>query len=298
MHEGALSDPWCSLDWSPEFVATRPSLISHVVSVARSLERRLERLIEGVAGRVFSKHVHGTPVFAGPRCADPAPGPMEAAIEGDTVWEAMRTQPLRIAFSPWPLRAFAYLASGAVVGAFTLVWLPLALLAGVGVLTPLAMQPLVALERRRIMLLGGPALSDPHRPPDRPGLVAWLRLRHSEAATWRELAYSVLHGTVLLAFDLVATLLALSPGLVLILVLKPDDPPPPPPGDGEAPAGLSDVVAPVLLLAFGMIVAVFAICYAVVLAATAHAALAHGAGPFCTRYPRDKAPAERLSHLF
>ncbi len=191
-----------------------------------------------------------------------------------TAWEAMRTRPLRIAFSPWPLRAFAYVASGVVVGAFTLAWLPLALLAGAVVLTPLAIQPLAALERRRITLLGGPALSDPHRPPDRPGLVAWLRLRHSEPATWRELAYSVLHGTVLLAFDLVATLLALSPALVLVLVLKPDDPPASPPG-GAAPAGLSEVVAPALLLAAGMIIALFAICYAVVLAAIAHAALAH-----------------------
>ncbi|WP_243705993.1 sensor histidine kinase [Micromonospora sp. KC721] len=203
-----------------------------------------------------------------------------AAVAGgkaraSTAWEAMRTRPLRIAFSPWPLRAFAYLASGAVVGAFTLAWLPLALLAGLAVLTPLAIHPLAALERRRIRLLGGPALPDPHRPPDGTGLAAWLRLRHSEAATWRELAYSVLHGTVLLAFDLVATLLALSPGLVLILVLKPDDPPPSPPAGGQAPAGLSDVVAPVLLLAFGMIVVVLAICYAVVLAAIAHAALAH-----------------------
>jgi hypothetical protein len=34
------------------------SLISSPVSVARSLERRLERLIEGVAGRVFSGRLH------------------------------------------------------------------------------------------------------------------------------------------------------------------------------------------------------------------------------------------------
>jgi hypothetical protein len=34
------------------------SLISPPVSVARSLERRLERLIEGVAGRVFSGRLH------------------------------------------------------------------------------------------------------------------------------------------------------------------------------------------------------------------------------------------------
>jgi signal transduction histidine kinase len=188
-----------------------------------------------------------------------------------TAWEAMRTRPLRIMFSPWPLRAFAYLASGVVAGALTLAWLPLALLAGVAVLTPLAIQPLAALERRRITLLGGPALADPHRSPDRPGLVAWLRLRHSEAATWRELAYSVLHATVLLAFDLVATLLALSPGLVLVLALQPGDSPP---GDGETAAGLPEIVAPALLLGFGMIVVLIAICYAVVLAAIAHAAVA------------------------
>ena len=34
------------------------SLISPVVNVARSLERRLERLIEGVAGRIFSGRLH------------------------------------------------------------------------------------------------------------------------------------------------------------------------------------------------------------------------------------------------
>ena len=38
--------------------APRSSLISPPVSVARSLERRLERLIEGVAGRVFSGRLH------------------------------------------------------------------------------------------------------------------------------------------------------------------------------------------------------------------------------------------------
>lgn len=37
---------------------TPSSLISPPVSVARSLERRLERLIEGVAGRVFSGRLH------------------------------------------------------------------------------------------------------------------------------------------------------------------------------------------------------------------------------------------------
>lgn len=36
----------------------RASLTSPVVSVARSLERRLEKLIEGVAGRVFSGKIH------------------------------------------------------------------------------------------------------------------------------------------------------------------------------------------------------------------------------------------------
>jgi signal transduction histidine kinase len=106
----------------------------------------------------------------------------------------------------WPLRALAYVVSGIGVGLVTLVWLPVTALFGAVVLTPVAVRPLAELERRRLALMGGPALPNPHRDPDRPGFGPWLRLRYTETVTWRELAYAVLHATVLLAFDAAATI--------------------------------------------------------------------------------------------
>lgn len=125
-----------------------------------------------------------------------------------TAWEAIRASPLRYLVSRWPLRALAYVTSGVVVGVTTLFWLPVTALFGAFVLTPLAMQPFVALERRRVTLMGGAALSDPHRRADRPGLGPWLRLRYTETVTWRELAYAMLQATALLAFDAAATVIA------------------------------------------------------------------------------------------
>jgi signal transduction histidine kinase len=111
----------------------------------------------------------------------------------------------------WPLRALAYVVSGVGIGLVTLVWLPFATLCGAVVLAPVATRPLAELERRRLALMGGPVLSDPHRDPDRPGFGPWLRLRYTETVTWRELAYAVLHATVLLAFDIAATAIAVAP---------------------------------------------------------------------------------------
>jgi signal transduction histidine kinase len=131
-----------------------------------------------------------------------------AVTGANTAWEAIRGGPRRYLFSLWPLRALAYVVSGVIVGVATLIWLPVATLAGGFVLTPLATQPLAALERRRLALVGGDPLPDPHRAPDRPGLPSWLRSRYRESATWRELAYAMLHATGLLALDAAATLIA------------------------------------------------------------------------------------------
>lgn len=55
--------------------------------------------------------------------------------------------------------------SGVGVDLVTLVWLPVTALFGAVVLTPVAVRPLAELERRRLALMGGPALPDPHRDP-------------------------------------------------------------------------------------------------------------------------------------
>ncbi|GAA2957674.1 sensor histidine kinase [Streptomyces enissocaesilis] len=108
----------------------------------------------------------------------------------------------------WPWRAVAYLVSSALTGvpallallllvvfSFGLIGLPLLLLAGV---------PLAAAERRRLALVDTEAADDPHRAPAEPGLAAWAKLRLTEQATWRELAYAVLHAFVLWPLDLLA----------------------------------------------------------------------------------------------
>ncbi|MFI8517191.1 sensor histidine kinase [Streptomyces sp. NPDC085481] len=138
-----------------------------------------------------------------------------------TPWQALaRPRFLRTA---WASRAVGYLATGAVTGAVVLlvllvlagfsavlVGLPLLLLAGVA---------LGGLERRRLRLVDRDPITDPHRVPDTPGLSAWLRLRVREQATWRELAYAVLHATVLWPLDLLVLAVAL--GLPAALISAP-----------------------------------------------------------------------------
>jgi signal transduction histidine kinase len=193
------------------------------------------------------------------------------------LWQALRDRPRRFLLSLWPLRALAYVVSGVAVGLLTLVWLPVALVLGGVVLTPLLTVPLTALERRRLVLLGGPPLPDPHHRPDRPNLRARLRARYSEPVTWRELAYLVLHATVLLLLDAAATALAFAPLLAL--------------GFGSfAGAGTEavDVVVAVTVGAvtvLGVLVVMAVALYAMPLAAVAHGALARlllGAGEDAT----------------
>ncbi|MFD0143046.1 MULTISPECIES: sensor histidine kinase [unclassified Streptomyces] len=123
----------------------------------------------------------------------------------------------------WPWRSAGYLATGVLTGAlallvllllvlfsFVLVGLPLLLLAGVA---------LGGIERRRLRLVDLDPAADPHRVPDAPGLAAWLRVRVREQATWRELAYAVLHATVLWPLDLIVLAVAL--GLPAALISAP-----------------------------------------------------------------------------
>ncbi|MET9666037.1 sensor domain-containing protein [Streptomyces sp. NPDC006475] len=125
--------------------------------------------------------------------------------------------------SRWPWRAAAYLASSVLTGvpalvllcvagvlSFVLVGLPLLVLGGLG---------LAAVERRRIRIVDPAVAVSPHRTPDEPGIGAWLRVRLTEQATWRELAHGLLHALVLWPFDLLAVLVAV--GLPVAAVAAP-----------------------------------------------------------------------------
>ncbi len=124
----------------------------------------------------------------------------------------------RFLLSAWPWRAVAYLLTTAVVAAPTaavawllaLPWLvaatdlrdgrlpdgPVVLLMVLGAglvagLGPLVAVPLAALERRRLAVLDDRPVRSAHRPaPADP--VSWLRVRYTEAATWREVLYALL----------------------------------------------------------------------------------------------------------
>ncbi|WOX24181.1 sensor histidine kinase [Streptomyces solicathayae] len=139
-----------------------------------------------------------------------------------TPWQAL-TRPLAYPRSVWPWRSAGYLASGAVTGAAALaVLLVLAMFSLLLVGLPLLLFAGVALggiERRRLRIAETTPAADPHRVPDTPGLAAWLRIRVREQATWRELAYAVLHATVLWPLDLIV--LAVCLGLPAALLGAP-----------------------------------------------------------------------------
>jgi signal transduction histidine kinase len=128
-----------------------------------------------------------------------------------TPWQALaRPRYLR---TRWPWRSAAYLLSGAftaipallatvLLAAFSLVGVGLPLLLLVGL-------PLAAVERRRLRIAESEPAPSPHRDPAEPGLLAWARLRFAEQATWRELAYAVLHTLVLWPLDVIAVGVAL-----------------------------------------------------------------------------------------
>ncbi|MGW0705136.1 sensor histidine kinase [Streptomyces sp. NPDC002643] len=110
-------------------------------------------------------------------------------------------------------RAVAYLLTGVLMGLVLLVALLLLLTLGLALAPVLVGLPLLALavlsgvpvgalERRRLTLAdSAPLLPDPHATPAEPGLAAWARLRLTERATWRELAYTVALGFALWPLD-------------------------------------------------------------------------------------------------
>ncbi|CAM5545427.1 sensor histidine kinase [Streptomyces fumanus] len=144
-----------------------------------------------------------------------------------TVWGALGERGyLR---SAWPWRAAAYLLSGALFGALVLVAVLGGLVVGgalavlvIGLpllgLTALAGIPVAAVERHRLRLAGLGPVPARHRTPGAPGLPAWLATRLREPATWRELAYAVLLGTLLWPLDALAVACAAGGPLALLAV--------------------------------------------------------------------------------
>lgn len=147
-----------------------------------------------------------------------SPAPTVISMDPRTPWQALtRGDYLR---GGWPWRSAGYLASGVLVGVPVLtVLLVLAAFSSVLVGVPLLLLAGVALggvERWRLGLVDADPAPDPHRIPEEPGLRSWLRVRVREQATWRELAYALLHGCVLWPLELLALAVALGAPLALM----------------------------------------------------------------------------------
>ncbi|MFG3075422.1 sensor domain-containing protein [Streptomyces sp. NPDC048225] len=138
------------------------------------------------------------------------------------VWQALSAPGFLL--SAWPWRAAAYLLTGAVAGAVTLVGLLVGLTVGgvlsvvvVGlpilVLVVLAGLPVARLERLRLRLADRvPAPARPRRRPTAFGPWPWLTTRLREPATWRDLGHALLFALVLWPWDaLVAVAVLLLP---------------------------------------------------------------------------------------
>jgi signal transduction histidine kinase len=140
----------------------------------------------------------------------------------DSPWQAVAQTPVAFLRSSWPWRSVGYLAGG--VGAGLGCLLALVLLGVLGVLLVPALVGLEllaglvlagvgygAVERRRLRLVCAHPVPVAHQAPPATGPAAWLTTRLRERATWRELGYLALSGTVLWPLEL-AVLVA---GLVL-----------------------------------------------------------------------------------
>nr|BFE69500.1 hypothetical protein GCM10020092_028010 [Actinoplanes digitatis] len=159
----------------------------------------------------------------------PRAGYRDAVSTNEEPWQA------RYLLTAGPWRALAYVITtcpfaaltGMAVGTLILPWLvavlrlhdgrmlegpllflmvtALALFAGLG---PLVAIPLAAVERGRLALVDRRPVRSGHRAAE-PNPVSWLRLRYTEAATWREVLYAVILGLVVPVVYGVYALLAL-----------------------------------------------------------------------------------------
>ena len=116
-------------------------------------------------------------------------------------------RPLSFLRSSWPWRSAAYLMTGVLLGAATilvtavgLIVLPLTLVLG-GVFV-------ARIERLRLRLVDLDPLPDPHAQPTRSGRFKRLRSWLGEAATWREVGYMMISMLALWWIDLIVLFLA------------------------------------------------------------------------------------------
>ncbi|WP_330452731.1 MULTISPECIES: sensor domain-containing protein [unclassified Streptomyces] len=142
-----------------------------------------------------------------------------AILEAKSVWVAVRRP--GFLFSSWPWRATAYLLSSTPVGLAGLIAILTAIAVG-GALTVVLVGvpflvaavlsgiPMGVIERRRLGMVGHHAMRAPHEDPREPGIGPWFRQRIGEAASWRELAYTLVFVTVLWPLDLLAVVFALT----------------------------------------------------------------------------------------
>jgi signal transduction histidine kinase len=202
----------------------------------------------------------------------------------------------RYPISAWPWRALAYLVSTTPIAFCVAVgwaivatpWVATAgrlrdgrplegvivfgmvVTAGLAVtIGPLLAVPLAALERVRMLIVDNRPVRSGHRPVNG-NLLRWLRVRYTEAATWREVAYSLfLAGPVNVAYGTVAVLVVLDLAAVLTpWYIRP--------GDTPIQLGFATVTSVGQATAYAIVAAVLlpAVPYLLGLLAAGHAAVA------------------------
>lgn len=202
----------------------------------------------------------------------------------------------RYPITAWPWRALAYLVSTAPIAFCVAVgwaivatpWVATAgrlrdgrpldgvivfgmlVTAGLAVtIGPLLALPLAALERVRMLIVDNRPVRSGHRPVNG-NLLRWLRVRYTESATWRELAYSLfLAGPVNVAYGTVAVLILVDFATILAPFFIE-------PGGAPVKIGFTEVTSVGQASAYAIIAAVLlpAVPYLLGLLAAGHAAVA------------------------
>jgi signal transduction histidine kinase len=131
----------------------------------------------------------------------------------DSPWQAIAQPPAAFLRSSWPWRSLGYLAGGVGAGLGCLLALVLLgvlgvllapALVGLGLLAGLVLSGVGygAVERRRLRLVCAQPVPAAHDAPAATGPGAWLSTRLRERATWWELGYLALSGTLLWPLEL------------------------------------------------------------------------------------------------
>jgi len=134
---------------------------------------------------------------------------------------------------------------------------------------PLLALPFAALERVRMLIVDNRPVRSGHRPVNG-NLLRWLRVRYTESATWREVAYSLfLAGPVNVAYGTVAVLILVDLATILAPFFIE-------PGGAPVKIGFTEVTSVGQASAYAIIAAVLlpAVPYLLGLLAAGHAAVA------------------------